>query len=179
MEHHSKQPRTYEHGAYFKSHDLFTKLLDLIETLPVERLGNDGVYFQKENNDKITENNVNIRKTLTFPSKLPKIYSTFSPKKNISFQYASPQKIKSNLKIINDKFVLLEHSFKLSKVKKKNKIKNNITEYNNTIKLVNCKKYYLKSENSNEKKASSSQKMLTNVIQILQKGKNKYLKTIS
>ena len=176
MEHHSKRPRTYEHGAYFKSHDLFTKLLDLIETLPVDRLGNNGVYFQYDNKDEQFEKSVNIRKTLTCPSKLPKIFSTFSPKKNVSIQYASP-KMKSNCKSKTERFFLLEHSLKISNTKKKNKIKTNITEYNSTccpIKLVNCKKYYLKTE-IDEKKASSSQKTLTNVIQLLQRGKNKYL----
>lgn len=176
MEHHSKKSRTYEHGAYFKSHDLFTKLLDLIEILPVERLGNNGVYFQYDNKDEQFEKSVNIRKTLTCPSKLPKIFSTFSPKKNISIQYASP-KMKSNCKSKTERFFLLEHSLKISNTKKKNKIKSNITEYNSTccpIKLVNCKKYYLKTE-IDEKKASSSQKTLTNVIQLLQRGKNKYL----
>ena len=176
MEHHSKKPRTYEHGAYFKSHDLFTKLLDLIETLPVDRLGNNGVYFQYDNKDEQFEKSVNIRKTLTCPSKLPKIFSTFSPKKNVSIQYASP-KMKSNCKSKTERFFLLEHSLKISNTKKKNKIKTNITEYNSTccpIKLVNCKKYYLKTE-IDEKKASSSQKTLTNVIQLLQRGKNKYL----
>ena len=66
MEHHSKKPRTYEHGAYFKSHDLFTKLLDLIENFPVDRLGNNGVYFQYDNKDEQFEKSVNIRKTLIF-----------------------------------------------------------------------------------------------------------------
>ena len=173
MEHHSKKPRTYEHGAYFKSHDLFTKLLDLIETLPVDRLGNNGVYFQYDNKDEQFEKSVNIRKTLTCPSKLPKLFSTFSPKKTVSIQYASP-KMKSNCKPKTERFALLEHSLKL---KKKNLFKVNTTEYNSTccpIKLVNCKKYYLKTE-FDEKKASSSQKTLTNVIQLLQRGKNKYL----
>ena len=42
--------KKYEYGAYFRVKDLFTKLLDLIEVIPVDRLGNDGIYFQTENN---------------------------------------------------------------------------------------------------------------------------------
>ena len=110
MEHNAKKPRTYEHGAYFKSHDLFTKLLDLIETLPVERLGNEGVYFQSENNEN---NIVNIRKTVTCQLKLPKISNIFSPNKSKEIQYTSPQKLKTKIKLKKEKIISIEHSLKL------------------------------------------------------------------
>ena len=42
-----RKQRTYEYGAYFRSQDLYKKLLMLLQELPVERIGNDdGVYFQ-------------------------------------------------------------------------------------------------------------------------------------
>lgn len=167
MEHNAKKPRTYEHGAYFKSHDLFTKLLDLIETLPVERLGNEGVYFQSENNEN------NIRKTVTCQLKLPKISNIFSPNKSKEIQYTSPQKLKTKIKLKKEKIISLEHSLKLSKGKKIIFINSTC----NPIKLVKSNNNYPKTERSNyeEKKVSSSQKTLLNVIQLLQRGKNKYL----
>lgn len=171
MEHNNaKKPRTYEHGAYFKSHELFTKLLDLIETLPIERLGNEGVYFQKENNEN---NIVNIRKTVTCQLKLPKISNIFSPNKRND--YSSPQKMRTKIKLKKEKIISLEHSLKLPKGKKKIIINSN--SISNPIKLVQCKINFSKTERSNyeEKKVSSSQKTLINVIQILQRGKNKYL----
>lgn len=171
MEHNNaKKPRTYEHGAYFKSHELFTKLLDLIETLPIERLGNEGVYFQNENNEN---NIVNIKKTVTCQLKLPKISNIFSPNKRID--YSSPQKMRTKIKLKKEKIISLEHSLKLPKGKKKIIINSN--SISNPIKLVKCKINFSKTERSNyeEKKVSSSQKTLINVIQILQRGKNKYL----
>ena len=172
MEHNAKKPRTYEHGAYFKSQYLFTKLLDLIETLPVERLGNEGVYFQSENNEN---NIVNIRKTVTCQLKLPKISNIFSPHKSKEIQYTSPQKLKTKIKLKKEKIISLEHSLKLSKGKKIIFINSNSTC--NPIKLVKSNNNYPKTERSNyeEKKVSSSQKTLLNVIQLLQRGKNKYL----
>ena len=45
---------TYENGAHFKYIDLYKALINLVNTLPSERLGNDGIYFEedeKENKD--------------------------------------------------------------------------------------------------------------------------------
>ena len=41
-----KQPKLYEHGAYFSFAMLNQKLLDLFLTLPAERFGNHGEFFQ-------------------------------------------------------------------------------------------------------------------------------------
>ena len=57
---------TYENGAHFKYINLYKSLIDLVNILPSERLGNDGIYFEedeKENKDinkKINDNNNNI-----------------------------------------------------------------------------------------------------------------------
>lgn len=37
----------YENGAHFKYMTLFNRLVELIQTLPISRLGNNGVYFQE------------------------------------------------------------------------------------------------------------------------------------
>lgn len=41
-----KQPKLYEHGAYFSFAMLNQKLLDLFLTLPAERFGHHGEFFQ-------------------------------------------------------------------------------------------------------------------------------------
>ena len=43
----------YEHGAYFKYIDLFSALVNLITSLPQEQIGNNGVYFQEDNESSL------------------------------------------------------------------------------------------------------------------------------
>ena len=51
-----KKQRTYEYGAYFRSQDLYKKLLTLLQELPFERIGNgEGVYFQTTESDQLKQ----------------------------------------------------------------------------------------------------------------------------
>lgn len=78
--------KTYENGSYFKYSELQRRLLNLFETLPLDRLGNLGIYFQEEDCThvlklKLLENNqINNNKLLKIIK--PNIYS---PKKTIQF----------------------------------------------------------------------------------------------
>jgi hypothetical protein len=65
-------PTFYENGAHFKYINLYSKLLLLYSTLPLERLGNQGVYFQEEK-----ESNPYSKSKLI----LPKHY-TYTPNTN-------------------------------------------------------------------------------------------------
>lgn len=40
--------KIFEHGAHFKYMDLFKSLVELVSILPSERLGNNGIYFQDD-----------------------------------------------------------------------------------------------------------------------------------
>lgn len=79
--------KTYENGAYFQYKELQRRLLDLFETLPLNRLGNSGIYFQEEDYSHITKlqllkktNQLNNNKLLKIAK--PNIYF---PKKTIQF----------------------------------------------------------------------------------------------
>ncbi len=45
-----KKNKRYEYGAFFKYQSLYKKLIDLMSILPKERLGLNGIYFQRNNN---------------------------------------------------------------------------------------------------------------------------------
>ena len=63
-----KRNKRYEYGAFFKYQELFKKLIDLMSILPKERLGFNGIYFQRNNNIniiKITNSTIsNFRNSL-------------------------------------------------------------------------------------------------------------------
>ena len=93
---HKEEVKVYEHGAHFKHMDLFKELVNLVSTLPAERLGNNGIYFQKEDEDE-NKNNINSKKPKPLYLKIlnnkiklddsnPKtqINCQFTPKNNIS-----------------------------------------------------------------------------------------------
>lgn len=95
----------FEHGAHFKYRDLQRKLLDLVETFPLERLGNNGIYFQEEDEKEIEkpssyfksepnvrQNAFSILKSLRLSTK-PVMYT---PKKTI--QFIQKDKMKMNTK---------------------------------------------------------------------------------
>lgn len=96
----------FEHGAHFKYRDLQRKLLDLVETFPFERLGNNGIYFQEEEDEKeiekptsclksepnVRHNAFSILKSLRLSTK-PVMYT---PKKTI--QFIQKDKMKMNTK---------------------------------------------------------------------------------
>ena len=45
---HQCESKQFEHGAHFEYISLFKSLMDLMPSLPLTRLGNQGVYFQGE-----------------------------------------------------------------------------------------------------------------------------------
>ena len=49
--------RQFEHGAYFEYISLFKSLMELMPSLPLARLGNQGVYFQEEDHKEPLCNN--------------------------------------------------------------------------------------------------------------------------
>ena len=75
----------FEHGAHFEYFSLFKSLLDLIPTMPIDRLGNKGVYFQDEQpnpSTKVGPNKKSLKKFYTIKPLPPLSTSiTFSPKK--------------------------------------------------------------------------------------------------
>ncbi len=78
---------TYENGAHFKYINLYKALIDLVNILPSERLGNDGIYFEedeKENKDfnKTLNYNNNNNEILT-DRKYKKITLSLSKKKSL------------------------------------------------------------------------------------------------
>ena len=50
------EAKKFEHGAHFEYISLFKSLMDLMPTLPLNRLGNKGVYFQEEEKRQLTNN---------------------------------------------------------------------------------------------------------------------------
>ena len=56
----------YEYGAFFKYIDLYKALCDLIPILSTERIGNNGVYFQRNETEekKLSKNNSDYEKSV-------------------------------------------------------------------------------------------------------------------
>ena len=50
-----KKNKRYEYGAFFKYQSLYKRLIDLMSILPKERLGLNGIYFQRNNNLNIID----------------------------------------------------------------------------------------------------------------------------
>ena len=90
--------KKYEYGAYFRVKDLFTKLLDLIEVIPVDRLGNDGIYFQTENNEPVKSfektRTINMRKTITCQTNFKRDFGDCFPKKCKTMKFSSTKEKK-------------------------------------------------------------------------------------
>jgi hypothetical protein len=42
-----KNKQKYEFGAYFKYIDLYKKLIKLMNEISVDRIGNNGIYFEE------------------------------------------------------------------------------------------------------------------------------------
>lgn len=55
----------YEYGAFFKYIDLYKALCDLIPILSSEKIGNNGVYFQRNETEekKLSKNNSDYEKS--------------------------------------------------------------------------------------------------------------------
>lgn len=90
---HKEELKLFEHGAHFKHMDLFRELVNLVSTLPAERLGNNGIYFQKEDEDENNnKNNITKKRSLKIltnkirldePNKI-RTNCQFTPKNNNS-----------------------------------------------------------------------------------------------
>ena len=50
-----KKHNIYEFGAHFKYRDLYKSLINLVNILPSERLGSNGIYFQHDENNNNRE----------------------------------------------------------------------------------------------------------------------------
>lgn len=94
-----KEITKYEHGAHFKYSDLQRKLLDLVETIPLDRLGINGIYFQEDDNEEQDKPSIsyksepNIRNGLSI-LKLKSLKPTmYTPKKTIQFLKKDKMKI--------------------------------------------------------------------------------------
>lgn len=80
--------KLYEHGAHFKYIDLFKSLVDLVSVLPSERLGNNGVYFQDDEEKHTILNKERIQKIrsnktllhITLPKAMTKSPIKYTPK---------------------------------------------------------------------------------------------------
>ena len=131
----------YEFGAHFKYLDLYTSLINLYNILPSERLGNNGIYFQEEeNNYKGLSNNTNFVK---------KIKISLNKNKN---KFYFPKLCKRKLNINNiqlskafspnfkNHFSSNQKSFFLNYMKEKPKHKKNFSYINNTCDKVNNEK---------------------------------------
>lgn len=198
--------KKYEYGAYFRVKDLFTKLLDLIEVIPVDRLGNDGVYFQTENNEPVKTfektRTIKIRKTMTCQTPYKRDFVDSFPKKCKTMKFSSTKECNWILKEKEEQYKLIEQSTKICKTQRRPSLMNRLSTNkitkrfsiisNEPIKKSTKKKYCLKTESNentytnninkimkryHEKSSSTSQKTLTSVIKLLQKGKIKYLNT--
>lgn len=196
--------KKYEYGAYFRAKDLFTKLLDLIEIIPVERLGNDGIYFQTEKKEPVKNfektRTINIRKTMTCQTNFNREFHDSFPKKCKTMKFSSTKDCNWLLKEKEEKYKLIDSSTKICKSQRRpsimprlstNKIVKRFSIITNQpIIKYTKKKYCLKTESNeenyknninkimqryHEKSSSTSQKTLTSVIKLLQKGKNKFL----
>lgn len=106
----------FEHGAHFEYFSLFKSLLDLIPTMPVDRLGNKGVYFQDEQpnpSTKVGINKKNLKKFYTLKSLHPLSTSiNFSPKKRGSL-IGGYLKSEDNQEEIIKKRILRTDNFKV------------------------------------------------------------------
>ena len=86
----NKEPsgQLFEHGAHFKYMDLFKSLVDLVSVLPSQRLGNNGVYFQDDEDrqnilKKETIQKIRSNKTLlhiTLPKAMRQSPMKYTPK---------------------------------------------------------------------------------------------------
>lgn len=188
-------PKQYEYGAYFKTQDLFAKLLDLVNTLPVDRLGKNGIYFQKEHIEpnpiifhfeKVEDNTVK-NKSSTGIFSFPPITRVFSPQKSKTIQFTSPRQGRTITFIKNQqvKYDLIANSVKMARTTKKHSTTHKIIK-----KELNSHRIFLKTKDTEcprnskidilpsrkeSRKLGTSQNTLSSVIKILQKGKNKFL----
>ena len=115
----------YEFGAHFKYTDLFGRLINLINTLPKERLGDNGIYFiddNKKNNNSTDLIKNFYKKNNLVPSSLPI---------SLKNKYKLALKLKNNSKSIDQKQTLLFSNYLFSLPNKKN----NKSEFSNNYSI--------------------------------------------
>lgn len=115
----------YEFGAHFKYTDLFGRLINLINTLPKERLGDNGIYFiddNKKNNNSTDLIKNFYKKNNLVPSSLPI---------SLKNKYKLALKLKNNSKSIDQKKTLLFSNYLFNLPNKKN----NKSEFSNNYSI--------------------------------------------
>ena len=90
----------YEFGAHFKYTDLFGRLINLINILPKERLGENGIYFIDDNNNN---NNNNKRNSDISNDLIKNFYKKIKFGHSISIKNKNFLKLKNNSKFKNFK----------------------------------------------------------------------------
>ena len=153
----------YEFGAHFKYTDLFSRLIDLINYLPKERLGNNGVYFQDDNLK-------NQRNSVILDHLNDNIYQKFNiePSQN-------KKNTTKNSNLISFKF---RKNLKLNRLKTidNSKPSNPLLLYNNYLVSLPNKKYKYNSNNFNSCEKNyfnSPQKNKTTNYSIFKNNRNK------
>ena len=112
--------KKYEYGAYFRVKDLFTKLLDLIEVIPVDRLGNDGIYFEKTRT-------INMRKTITCQTNFKRDFGDCFPKKCKTMKFSSTKECNWIIKEKAEQYKLIEQSTKICKTQRRPSLMNRLS----------------------------------------------------
>ena len=115
----------YEFGAHFKYTDLFGRLINLINILPKERLGENGIYFIDDNkNNNVSSNLIKnfYKKNNLVPSSLPI---------SLKNKYKLALKLKNNSKSIDQKQTLLFSNYLFNLPNKKN----NKSEFSNNYSI--------------------------------------------
>jgi len=142
----------YEFGAHFKYTDLFGRLINLINILPKERLGDNGIYF-------IDDNNKNNKRNSDISSDLIKNFykkTNFGP---ISIKNKNFLKIKNNSKLKNFKNIdtnktLLYRNYLFNLPNKKNHKNDSINNYST--------EKYISNDNNTSKNKTSNFSFLKN-----------------
>ena len=115
----------YEFGAHFKYTDLFGRLINLINILPKERLGENGIYFIDDNkNNNVSSDLIKnfYKKNNLVPSSLPI---------SLKNKYKLALKLKNNSKSIDQKKTLLFSNYLFNLPNKKN----NKSEFSNNYSI--------------------------------------------
>ena len=147
----------YEFGAHFKYTDLFGRLINLINILPKERLGENGIYFIDDNkNNNVSSNLIKnfYKKNNLVPSSLPI---------SLKNKYKLALKLKNNSKSIDQKKTLLFSNYLFNLPNKKN----NKSEFSNN--------YSIDKNNVNDNNISKNK---TSNFSFLKNNRNKQINNI-
>ncbi len=129
----------YEFGAHFKYTDLFGRLINLINILPKERLGENGIYFIDDNKN----NNVSSDLIKNFYKKNNLVPSSLPISLKNKYKYKLSLKLKNNSKSIDQKQTLLFSNYLFNLPNKKNyksEFSNNFSTEKNNVNDNNISK---------------------------------------